>query len=66
MRTHVKHSLNNPLRLAVKAVALVVALFLVTHAAYASGVRHAIETACPYVDGQAILIDFDGQVHEYR
>lgn len=66
MRTHIKHVMNNPLRLAVKAVALAVALFLFVQAAYASGVRHAIESARPYVDGQAILIDFDGQVHEYR
>lgn len=65
MRTHIKHSLNNPLRLTVKVIALAVAVLLFAHAAYASGVRHTIESARPYVDGPAIVIDFDGQLHEY-
>ena len=39
---------------------------LVLRGAYAQGVKHAITSACPYVEGTSIMIDFDGQVHEYR
>ncbi len=49
-----------------KIVLLTVLCALIIHGAFAQGVQHAIETACPYVDGEYILIDFDGQVHEYR
>lgn len=66
MRSRINHTMNHPARAIVKALALAVLLCLCVHAAYAQGVRHAIENACPYVDGASIMIDFNGQVHEYR
>lgn len=65
MRQRMNHAVRHPLRLAVQAVALIVLIGLVARAAYAQGVRHTIESACPYVDGQVILIDYEGEVHEY-
>ena len=66
MRQRMSYAVRHPLRLAVKAVALAVLIGLIARAAYAQGVRHTIETACPYIDGQVILIDYEGQVHEYH
>ena len=66
MKAHILHELNNPLRLVVKTVALIVLLALFVHTAYQQGVQHAIATAEPYVEGDAILIDYDGQVHIYE
>lgn len=66
MRSYIRHEINNPVRLVVKVVALTVMLFLFAGAAREQGVQHAIKSARPYVDGTSILIDFDGQVHEYR
>jgi len=65
MRQRMNHAVRHPLRLAVKAVALAVLIALVARAAYAQGVRHTIETACPYIDGPVIMIDYEGEVHEY-
>lgn len=39
---------------------------IIAHGAYAQGVRHAIESAQVWADGNAFLISFDGEVHEYR
>ena len=48
-------------------LALVIALaVMIFHGAYAQGVQHAILSASPYVSSDSILIDFDGQIHEYR
>ncbi len=48
-----------------KMIALLALAAIIAHNAYAQGVRHAITTACPYVDRQVILIDYEGEVHEY-
>ena len=45
------------------ALALVFAVFFFGRQ---QGINHAIQTAQPSIDGASILIDFDGQVHEYR
>ena len=66
MKAHILHELNNPLRLIVKTVALIVLLALFGHTTYRQGVQHAIAVAAPCVEGDAILIDYDGQVHIYE
>ena len=48
-------------------ILLVLALSLIVlRGAYAQGVKHAILTASPFVVDDSIMIDFDGQIHEYK
>ena len=50
----------------VKFVLIIALAAIVMRGAYRQGVQHAIANAQPSVVGQSIMIDFDGQVHEYR
>ena len=54
------------MRKLLKTLALLALAACIAHGAFALGIRHAIKTARPYVDGQVILIDYNGEVHEYR
>lgn len=54
------------LRKIVKLVAIIAISITVFSSAYRQGVQHAIATASTYANGESILIDFDGQVHEYK
>ena len=54
------------MRKVLKIIAILAITLYVAHAAYAQGVQHAIAIASPYADGTSIMIDFDGQIHEYR
>lgn len=65
MRSLIRKAQHNPLRTVVKTVAIIALLVVCVRAAYAQGVRHAILTASSYTEGNSILIDFGGQVHEY-
>lgn len=38
----------------------------ILHAAYVQGVQHAVATARVWAEDGVYLVDFDGQVHEYR
>lgn len=49
-----------------KLIALLAIIACIAHGAYAQGVRHAVLSACPFVEGESIMIDFDGEVYEYR
>ncbi len=49
-----------------KIIALLALAAVIAHNAYAQGVRHAAATAHVWAEGDAFLIDFDGEVHEYR
>lgn len=49
-----------------KTIALLALAVIIAHNAYAQGVRHAAATAQVWAEGDAFLIDFDGEVHEYR
>ena len=49
-----------------KTIALLALAAILAHNAYAQGVRHAAATAQVWTEGDAFLIDFDGEVHEYR
>ena len=57
---------KNPARFVFKLIAVAVLIFLCARGAYTQGVQHAIASAMPYTDGASIMIDFDGEVHEYR
>lgn len=57
---------KNPARFIFKLIAVSALIFLFARGAYTQGVQHAIASAMPYTDGTSIMIDFDGQVHEYR
>lgn len=57
---------KNPARFVFKLIAVAALIFLCARGAYTQGVQHAIASAMPYTDGASIMIDFDGQVHEYR
>lgn len=57
---------KNPARFIFKLIAVSALIFLCAHNAYTQGVQHAIASAMPYTDGASIMIDFDGQIHEYR
>lgn len=50
----------------IKLVPILSLLAYAFHAGHVQGINHAIQTAQPSIDGASILIDFDGQVHEYR
>ena len=50
----------------VKTVLVLAMLFCVFFFGYRHGVEYTIQNAQPSVDGEVILIDFDGQIHEYR
>lgn len=57
---------KNPARFVFKLIAVSALIFLCARGAYTQGVQHAIASAMPYSDGTSIMIDFDGQIHEYR
>ena len=65
MRSRIRHAKKHPLLTLFKTAAIVVLVSLCAHAAYAQGVRHAILSACPYIEDGSVMIDYDGQVHEY-
>lgn len=50
----------------VKFVIVAALLAYAFHMGHVQGVQHAIATAIPTSEGDVYLIDFDGQVHEYR
>ncbi len=50
----------------VKLVLILSLLLYAFHAGHVQGMNHAIQTAQPSVDGEVMLIDFDGQIHKYR
>ena len=62
MRRYRSHLTNRLVKLAL-VLALVGA---VAHGAYINGVRHAIASAQVWAEDGCFLIDFDGEVHEYR
>ena len=66
MRSCILRNLNNPIRLCVKVIALLALIAVILHGAYTQGVQHAIATAAPCVEGDTILIDYDGQMHIYE
>lgn len=58
--------MRNPIRLIVKTLIIIGLAAVIIRGAYTQGVQHAIVNAQPSISGTTILIDFDGQVHEYR
>ena len=62
----IRHATSRPFVTLFKSALAIALLCLIVNAAYAQGVRHAIETAMPFVENDAIMIDYDGQIHEYR
>ena len=57
---------RHPANFIVKTLMILGTAFLMFYYGHQQGIAHAIQTAQVWSEGDVYLVDFDGQIHEYK